>query len=272
VSSAPSYSREDPVRGAYAQCERAHPGLALPFDAFAQAVAAVASEGCEDAIRLEELQVEDLFLASACARKVPGAAEAFTRTYSAPIRRAVGRVLSNERDREEAAQRTLEILLVDDPPKIGQFRGRGPLSHWVSVAALRVAISIGRAETAERRLCQRLMSTALGGDDPEARVMVEELRSKVEKAIVRSVAALDDRDRLMLRLHLVSGLSVRSMTKIFGVNHSTVGRRLRRVLAQLLDEIDRHLAAAGIRGDRLSSILRLVGHDLDLSLSGLLGD
>jgi RNA polymerase sigma-70 factor len=116
------------------------------------------------------------------------------------------------------------------------------------------------------------MSTALGGDDPEARVMVEELRTKVEQAIVQAVAALEDRDRLMLRLHLVSGLSARSMTKIFAVNHSTIGRRLRRVLAQLLDEIDRHLASAGIRGDRLSSIVRLVAQDLDLSLSGLLGD
>jgi RNA polymerase sigma-70 factor (ECF subfamily) len=135
---------------------------------------------------------------------------------------------------------------------------------------MRVALSTGRSESAERHLRQKLVAGTIGVESPESRLIRRELRAKVEQAIGEALAQLESRDRLVLRLHLVSGMSMTAIAGIFGVNHSTIGRRMRRVCDQLLAQITRSLEEIRVGESDLASVLRVVASQLDLSLARLL--
>ena len=130
---------------------------------------------------LAKIAVEDVYLACACVERARGAAAVFERRFGRVIRRAVSRVLATADERQEAEQRAWQHLLVDctdGPPRLAQYLGQGPLEKWVSVAAMRIAISFGRTESAERRLREKTIAEA-SGVDPEALFMKGELRDGV---------------------------------------------------------------------------------------------
>ena len=249
----------------------AHPGLQVPEAAFGRWLARAAG----GAHPLEQLAIEDLYLACACAHGVPGAAAAFEGRCAKVIRRAVARVLAVSADRDEAEQQTRRALLVgggDGEPKISKYAGRGALESWVAVTAIRVAVSFGRSESAARRLRDKATAEAVGGVDPEALVIKGELRRELEAAIEEALQRLDDRERLLLRLYLVSGMTLAAIGKSFGVTQPTVSRWLvkarQSVLADVRHQLGERLQVA--RGE-LASIARLVASQLDISISRVLG-
>jgi RNA polymerase sigma-70 factor len=252
----------------YARGRTAHLDLDLEFAAFARLFSAAARP--DEGAALERIAAEDLFLAYACGAGVAGAAARFEAVCGPSIQRAVARVLSRPKDREEAAQQTRQMLLVGDRPKITSFRGSGPLVRWVSVVALRVAVSTGRAETAERRLRERVIAGATGEADPERQLMEREVRGRIEAALTEALKKLEARDRLVLRLHLVSGMSLTAIAAVLRVNHTTVSRLMRRLCDQLLATVAVGLRDAGAHQDGLSSLLGLLAGRLEISVSRLL--
>src|SRR4051812_45625227 len=140
----------------YARGRAAHPRVVVSEEAFGRHLARCAN-ACSpgNTASLAEIAAEDVYLACACAARARGAAAAFEQRYGRVIRRAVSRVLDTPDERQEAEQRAWQYLLVaagDEPARISQYLGRGPLEKWVSVAAMRIAISFGRTESAERSL------------------------------------------------------------------------------------------------------------------------
>jgi RNA polymerase sigma-70 factor (ECF subfamily) len=178
-------------------------------------------------------------------------------------------------DRDEAEQLTRRALLVRSqagPPKIASYAGEGPLESWVSVTAIRTAISLGRSGGTERQLRDRTLGEAAGGADPELLVMKGELRAQVEAAFEQALERLGDRERLLLRLYLVSGMTMEDIGKTFDVAHQTVSRWLVRARKQVLAIVRRELARRlKISRSELRSIVRLVASQLNLSISRLLG-
>jgi len=262
----------DDVGRAFARGRAAHPRLKLTEDAFRRHY--------ERAVRSERqgpekgLAVEDLYLACACASGVAGAAAAFEAKYSKILRRAVARVLSNPTERDEVVQSARQALLVgsaNTDPKIGTYTGQGPLEHWVAVAAIRLAISHGRAESAERRLREKVSYDALGGD-PELLLVKGEIRQELQAAVKDALGRLDDRARLVLRLWLVSGSTLANIGKAFGVTQQTVSRWLADARDQIFTDVQRALAdRLKIGRDELPSLARLLSSQLDISISRLLG-
>ena len=229
----------------YERGRAAHAGLAVTEAAFgrylARAVAAAAARGpCPP---LEQLAIEDFYLACACTAGAAGAAVAFEARFGKIIRRAVARVLASRDEREEAEQRVRQHLLVADagaPPAIGKYLGHGALESWVSVVAVRVAISVGRAESSERRLRQKAITEATG-IDPERLVIREEMRRELETAVKDALAALADRERLILRLFLVSGMTIGAIGRSLDVSRQAVSRSLAKAREGLLDDVSRSL-------------------------------
>ena len=257
----------------FARGRAAHPALALGEQAFAAHVARFENRDRQPA--LADRAIEDLYLACACATGVAGAASYFERRFGKAIRKAVARVISAPVDRDEAEQLTRRALLVGSqagPPKIASYAGEGPLENWVSVTAIRTAISLGRSGGTERQLRDRTLGEAAGGTDPELLVMKGEIRREVEEAFERALERLDDRERLLLRLYLVSGMTMEDIGKSFDVAHQTISRWLvrarKRVLAIVRSELARRLK---ISKSELRSIVRLVASQLNLSISRLLG-
>lgn len=236
----------DEVARAWACGRAAHPRLNLGAEAFGRHYARAVQAGRK---RAEQgLVIEDLYLACACANRVSGAAAAFEAKYGKIMRRAVARVLATAPEREEAVQNARQILLVgstESEPKIGTYLGQGPLEHWVAVAAIRLAISQGRATSAERRLRERLSDDALGGD-PEMLLLKGQLRRELQAAVKEALGLLKDRDRLVLRLWLVSGTSLAAIGKSFGVTQQTVSRWLAEARDGILSNVQKQLCSDSV--------------------------
>jgi RNA polymerase sigma-70 factor (ECF subfamily) len=251
----------------------AHPRLEVTAEAFVRCLAR-AVEGVEHA-SMETVAIEDLYLACACAQGVPGAAAVFESRFEKTIRRAVSRVLRGTADRDEATQRTRQALLVGSggaPAKIAQYLGHGPLDKWVGVAAIRHAVSLGRSEGTERRVRDKAAAAITRGADPEMLFMKSELRRELEAAIEEAMCQLADRERLVLRLYLVSGMTLSAIGKSLGISQSTASGLLAKarqsVLAHVRRDLGKRLKLS--KGD-LSSIARLVASELDISISRVLG-
>lgn len=250
----------------------AHPGLAVSSAVFRLRLErSVAAEAGRPVV---ELQVEDLYLACACEERVAGAAERFELQFGRAIRRAVARVLHGAADRDEAEQMTRRTMLVgvgDGPPKIAQYQGHGPLESWVSVAAIRVALSLGRAERSERRLRDRAMQEAGTSMDPELLLVKGEMRREIEAALSEALARLGDRERLVFRFYLVAGMTMSDIGKTLGVTQQSVSRWLIKARKAVLGDVRRRLAERlDVGKDDLAAIARLVASQLDLSISRLL--
>jgi RNA polymerase sigma-70 factor (ECF subfamily) len=102
--------------------------------------------------------------------------------------------------------------------------------------------------------------------------MKGEIRREVEADFEQALERLEDRERLLLRLYLVSGMTMEDIGKTLGVAHQTVSRRLVKARKRLLADVRDQLAGLlKVSKSELRSIVRLVASELNLSISRLLG-
>jgi RNA polymerase sigma-70 factor (ECF subfamily) len=259
----------------------AHPTLVVDDAVFARHLGrCAAGTADEPAPQLEDLQIEDLFLACACLEGAPGAAEAFDSRCAERLRIALGGSVQADDARAEVAQRVREAVLVgtaDAPAKIANYSGQGPLDRWVAIVAQRTAITMVRSESASRRAHERAtMEAALGGQDrldqqPELAYLKERYKDEFERAFGEALATLSERDRLLMRLHLVSGLSVEAIGKMYNVSQSTASRWLAAARETVAAEVEQLLRARlKLARSEVESLAGLVASQMDLNLSRIL--
>jgi len=255
----------------YARGRAAHPRLAVGEEAFGRCLGRCADE--TPVPELDKLAAEDLYLACACVEGVRGAADAFEAAHAKAIRRAVSRVTVTPHDRDEAEQRVRQHLLLGERaagPALAKYPGRITLARWIPVVALRIAISMNRSESVERRLREKAGAEAMGVS-PENLYMKAELRQVLEPAVEEALAKLSDRDRMILRFYLIAGMKVRAIGATFGMSHQAVSKRLAAAREAMVAHV-RHTVATRLKipKDELSSIMRFVVSQLDVNISRIL--
>jgi RNA polymerase sigma-70 factor, ECF subfamily len=255
----------------YARGRAAHPRVVVGEQEFGRHLARCANSGRqEDSTSLAEIAAEDVYLACACAARVRGAAAAFEERFGRVIRRAVSRVLDTADERQEAEQRAWQHLLGEDgrgPSRISQYLGRGSLEKWVSVASMRIAISFGRTESAERRLREKAIAEA-SGVDPEALFAAGDLREAFEAAVTGALAALKPRERLVMKLFLVSGMTLDAIGKSLGITRQAVSKTLARARETIVEQVEASVKQTlKMTKEDLTSVLRYVASQLDVSIS-----
>lgn len=221
---------------------------------------------------LAEVHAADLYLAHACALGLPGAAEALDRAYLPKVAPFLRHVDPSPSFADEVRQLLRTHLLVADgdaPPKIAGYSGRGPLASWLGIAAQRLGISLARSEGARARAGERAASFALPlGTDPELDYLRARYRTEFTEAFQAAVSSLADRERIVLRLHLVSGMSHDKIGALYGVNQSTVTRWLTRARETIAAETQRALRERlRLSASELESLVHLVGAELDVSIA-----
>jgi len=255
----------------YARGRRAHPKLRVGEEAFGRCVARCLDGG--EVPSVDKLAAEDLYLACGCSENARGAIAAFEADYAKVIRRAVSRVIAAPEDRDDAQQRVWQHLLVGAPgagPALAKYRGQVALAKWIPVVAIRVALALNRAESSERRLREKAGAEAIGAS-PEEMYMRAELRRAVEPAITDALGRLPDRDRLILRLYLVSGMTTRAIGHSLGLTQQAVSKRLAGARADLLEDVRTAIAdTLKISKDEFSSLMRVVASQLDVNISRVL--
>ena len=203
----------------------AWPSLPLADVVFARHLAMHTSTGLAP-----EKAAPDLWLACACATGVVGAATEFEKAHKATIERAVARVSRSSVD--EVTQAVLVALLVSEPgarPRIAEYGGRSALRTWLTTVATNAALNrVQRKENQEVRVRvgairrSRRRSRSRSWRWPKARHGPE----ASTRRCVRTIATLDKRHRVLLRLHYVQGWTMDRLATMYRTSRSSAGRRV----------------------------------------------
>jgi RNA polymerase sigma-70 factor (ECF subfamily) len=250
------------------------PGVYIELEPFARHVAGMIKTEQDLECGLDGLEVGDLYLACGCTLGVPAAVSAFDARHVAPLRTFVKEIDTSPARLDELRQMLRERLLTPSamgPPRIVHYSGRGPLSSWVKVAARRLAITSLRGRKHEALAADAALAGRLAGPDAELGALRGRYTEQFAAALRTALEQAPRRERLLLRLHLVDGMSLTRIAVAHGVSQSTVSRWLERARDDIRRRLQHELEQA-LRLDaaEMVSIARLVQSQLDISLATVL--
>jgi RNA polymerase sigma-70 factor (ECF subfamily) len=254
------------------EARRAWPAFDLSPEAFVRHLAERSAVGGA----LGEVHAADLYLACALAEGAPGAIEAFEREHMPRLGQQLVRLRPSASFVDEVAQILRERLFVRREgvaPKIGEYGGRGALTSWLHVVAVRAALDLRKAPAAlvvdagevadDRR--------EAASQDPELGYIQQRYREVFNRAFRHAVATLPADQRELLRMHFVEGKTLDEMAAHLGVHRATVARRIAAARQAAGEEARRFLTAQlGATEDELRSLLGVMQSQVDVSLAGVL--
>jgi RNA polymerase sigma-70 factor (ECF subfamily) len=250
----------------------AHPDLALDAGAFVRRLAThVEAEG---PIVPDDLHADDFFLAAACLEGVEGAVTVLQRDFLSQIPLYLTRVTkSSDREKaEDIAQSIAERVVVSDgthPPRLADYSGKGPLGGWLRVVSVRMGLNANRKK--DGWVSESDAPEVPAGLDPELDHFKLRYKDEFKAAFEASFAALDDDQRLLLRLHSSGAHRGEDIAKIVGVDRSTAMRRLARAREVLFETTKATMTGKlGISPTEFESIARAVRSQIELTLSRVL--
>jgi RNA polymerase sigma-70 factor (ECF subfamily) len=249
-----------PASGDVDAARAAWPGVALSDARFA----AYAAE------RPGATYLADLFLACAAFDQDPAAVAALDRMIAEETAAAASATRTAPSGRDEAAQAIRALLFLpgdDRAPALLSYAGRGPLRAWLRITATRELIRVARRGHREVAFEDQVLNAAAVADDPALAAAKARYRDELAAAFREALAALDPKDRLLLRYQLVDGLSIDELAALHHVHRATAARWLVRIREQLLERTHELLAARlAVDTDDVASIVRLVQSQLDVSV------
>jgi len=256
----------------YARGRERYPDLDLSDTAFAKALARHVEGSGEKPLVPDELHAEDFFLAAACTLGVKGAVEILSREHLSQVPVFIAHVCkpSDPEKPEDVAQAIAERVVVwdgDRAPRITAYSGRGALGGWLRVLAVRLALNAKRGSQPPVEMNEELLPA---GDDPEIDLFKWQYRDAFKKAFEAAFTALDEEQRLVLRLHTSKNRG-EDIAKILGVERSTVMRRLARARETLFEATkQRMMTELRLSATEFESIARALQSNIELTLSRVL--
>ena len=247
----------------------AWPAVTLADGPFVRHLAARLA-GAEDCVlALERLQTADLFLACACLQGDAEALRALDQRVLADIPAAIRRIDGSGAFADEVRQQLAQRLLLGkdgERPRLATYSGRGPLQAWATIAAQRIAIDLVKQHREEVPLEEDFLAVFSSAGGPEVELVKQKYRGLLQEGLRRGLAALSPRERTILRLNLVAGVSLERIGKSYGVNQSTVSRWVAHARDLILEAMQAHLQSE-IQPDDFASIVRLVRSQVDIAMS-----
>ena len=209
----------------------------------------------------------DLLLVSAVLQGYTQALRIFD-SLLASVAGVAGRVDPSHAFIDDVSQELRVKLLTGMEPKLRGYGAVGPLAEWLRVAALRTALNLKRSD--------RLLATddvpvaaVLGGFD-EAQMKQFYLQD-LNGAIECGFRKLTIRERTLLRLHFVDGLTIERIGTMYGVHRATVARWLVTIRERLFEELSAHLGLThGLNDTDVRSLYRHMKQDVHVTISRIL--
>jgi RNA polymerase sigma-70 factor (ECF subfamily) len=221
-----------------------------------------------------ELHHDDLAWARALARSDPDALARYEREL-VPVIDAQLRRRDHTPDEIADLQQILRVRLFvgdGDGPKIASYTGSGRLRSWVLVSALREAVRTRQLKIREPALEDDALIALADREDlvPANAVDKERYRRAVRLAFRTALQGLPPRDRNLLRMNVIDGLSIDQIGAVQGVHRATAARWLENAREQIARSVRRELMAVlGTDPFEADEVLRWVQSRIELSLSGL---
>lgn len=253
--------------------DAALPGVAVPHAALVRGLAQHTGRDGLDA--LEDEGAIELALACACAEADPRALAIVETRYMSAVGPALASMGLDRATIDDVAQTVRDKLLVADGPdqeiKLLRYAGRGTLHGLVKVTAVRTALSLLRSRRGRAQPDDDLERLAEPADDPELHFLKARYREAFRRAFARAVGELDGRERNVLRLHHIGGMTLEQVARMYGIDRSTVVRLLQKVRGKLFtrtrDALREDLA---IERAELDDVLALIRSRFEVSLGRLL--
>lgn len=216
----------------------------------------------------------DLYLVAACVGENTDAFVAFEKEFLAPLTGRVGRITLSADQADELRQQLRCTLLLPPQPKIGLFRGQGPLGAWVRVCAVRAALALVAARDArpetDTLVLDQLMSPHT---DQEVAAIKSQYRDAFQGALEECFAKLPPRSKTLLRMHFLDGMSIDAMGLVFRVHRATVARWLVGIRHEVLEEICRKISfELRTSSSEFTQLVHLVRSEVQLSIRRILGE
>ena len=244
------------------------PGIELPPALFAEFLK-------DRSVNLSEItsaQVQDLYLACACAARARGAIEAFNERYASVIVRTVRPFDPSPAFADEVRQRLNEALFVegiDSEAKIGLYTGNGPLLGFVRTAVRRIAGRLVLSNPASKFVGEEALAQQFADHpDNETTLMKERYKDSFNRALIIALRRLGPRERFILKMNLINRVSTGKIALIYNVSQPTLWRWMQRAARKMYatvkelvcDELD-------VDTHELHSLLALVRSQIELTMS-----
>jgi RNA polymerase sigma-70 factor (ECF subfamily) len=255
----------DPIEAAWLRCRDAWPGVTVALEAFREHLAARRG----DASIEEQLTwcLDDLYLACACCSGDRAAVEAAERVLVPIIDLAL--TSWDPAVRDETRQQLRAMLFVDQGgrgPLLARYDGRGALRRWVRVVATREAGKTRRADLAATPVDDdALFDAVVPASDPRVSAVKRDAAVAFKAAFVAALGELERRDRTVLRLHLIDGLTIDEIAPVFEVHRATIARWITAAKEHVLAGTRKRLGEQlRLDRDEVDSLIRLVQSRIEL--------
>jgi RNA polymerase sigma-70 factor (ECF subfamily) len=244
----------------------AWPQVTLDPESF---VAYVAERLPAETSDLSRVRAADLFVACACANGDGAAVAALDERAFGTLRDSLRRMRLAPEQIDDVLQGLRRILFAGDEiaaPRIREYSGQGDLIGWLRVSATRSALKLIRREKREVPGVDALEERATDGD-PELHYMKALYRDAFRTAFQRAIDSLTDREKNLLRQHVVDELSIDDLGGLYQVHRATAARWLAAARETLLERTRTFfMESARVSGAECESVLRLVQSQLDATI------
>jgi RNA polymerase sigma-70 factor, ECF subfamily len=157
-------------------------------------------------------------------------------------------------------------------PKIAKYSGKGPLYAWVGVAAKRIALRLqqqgaGRPGAAH----SGILEAVVDGDDPDLELLRARYGTQLEEALASAFQSLPARQKVVLRLSTVDGVSEKDIGAMYHVHQATVSRWKTQAHEAVLEQTRRYLRERhNLHVTEVDSLIRLLHSQVHVTLSRVL--
>jgi RNA polymerase sigma-70 factor (ECF subfamily) len=248
----------------------AWPQILLEFDAFCRYFGRHAAAGIPPDDR-----AADMFLACACGEGVAAALSALESAHSRDVARAIASIDSCPTFVEETLQAMRERLFTrcgPDPGKIADYGGRASLRSWLRTVSVRAAISIRRRKAEQRHeLLAEPGDERIARGGPEFEYLLARYKQVFESAVQRALERLSPKERMLLRLTVIEGMSIDQLSVAYHVGRSTAARWIAGARAALFEKARREVHEQVLMtSSELDSLAVTLQSQLDVSVLDLL--
>lgn len=218
-----------------------------------------------------DLAVADLALVWAVLQSHPAALVEVDELIESLSRRAAGRAI----EAPELAQRTRTRLLVaakGKEAKLGTYDGRGRLKSWLWTAIKLELLQATRGMSqAPAEDVDELTHLAAADPSPEARAKSNKDTKLVSNALRDALEVIDPKERTLLRMRFVDGVSTEELGRMFQVHRTTAQRWIEAAQAKIMAAMRARLEAdAKMARGEVDSLVREVAQSISLRLSQVL--
>jgi len=234
-----------PISEAFERCQRRFPTVRISLEVFEARIHQILSSELQSAAAFEKIHHEDLYLAIACSHDERVAWEYFADDYVPVLRRFALQACGNPGDAEDLTQE-ITTKLMKEKARLAGYNGRGSLAGWLRVAVSHAAID--RFRRAKRiTSLEELEETgaAVALESPAKDQDGESLDSRWGPVVTgmaeETLRALPARDRLLLSLYYLQGVSLKEIGRQFAIHEATASRWLERMRRDIRKQIERGL-------------------------------